>query len=313
MLADLALDDDRTLVARPARVLGRLVHALYALRPVELARFAPLAFALVDEDEVATAILRDSVEALAALLRRVRALPGRRPARLRRQRPRRGLPPPLPRRSRPRCSTPPTAPSPIPVADGLVGAAVLALREGDIEVDDDPSSPGCSRASGPPRPPRAPDRLLPWRARAGEEHDALMAGQVEPTMVPTSLGSVAVHVLGAGRPTVLWHSMFVDGSSWGFLIPALLRGRQLLIVDGPGWGRSDRLRRTVRVLDSVAAAVEVLTALAPGAAVDWVGNGWGGHIGMELAATRPSWSAAWSRSAPRPGRSTPPCVGRSGS
>jgi len=114
-----------------------------------------------------------------------------------------------------------------------------------------------------------------------------MAGQVEPTMVPTSLGSVAVHVLGAGRPTVLWHSMFVDGSSWGFLIPALLRGRQLLIVDGPGWGRSDRLRRTVRVSDSVDAAVEVLAALAPGAAVDWVGNGWGGHVGMELAATRP--------------------------
>ena len=114
-----------------------------------------------------------------------------------------------------------------------------------------------------------------------------MAGQVEPTIVPTSLGSIAVHVLGAGRPTVLWHSMFVDGSSWGFLIPALLYGRQLLIVDGPGWGRSDRLRRTVRVSDSVAAAVEVLAALTPGAAVDWVGNGWGGHIGMELAATRP--------------------------
>ena len=114
-----------------------------------------------------------------------------------------------------------------------------------------------------------------------------MAGSVEPTMVPTSLGAVAVHVLGAGRPTVLWHSMFVDGSSWGFLIPALLRGRQLLIVDGPGWGRSDRLRRTVRVSDSVAAAVEVLAALTPGTAVDWVGNAWGGHVGMELAATRP--------------------------
>ncbi|HEV7623650.1 MAG TPA: alpha/beta hydrolase [Amnibacterium sp.] len=114
-----------------------------------------------------------------------------------------------------------------------------------------------------------------------------MSASLEPTFVPTSLGRVAVHVLGAGRPTVLWHSMFVDGSSWGFLIPALLPGRRLLIVDGPGWGRSDRLRRTVRVTDSVTAAVEVLAALAPDAAVDWVGNGWGGHVGMELAATRP--------------------------
>ncbi len=111
--------------------------------------------------------------------------------------------------------------TPIPVADGVVGAAVLALREGGVEVDAPlftrmRSSIRAAAAAG------APDRRLPWRARAGEEHDALMAGQVEPTMVPTSLGSIAVHVLGSGRPTVLWHSMFVDGLSLGFLIPALL-------------------------------------------------------------------------------------------
>jgi pimeloyl-ACP methyl ester carboxylesterase len=114
-----------------------------------------------------------------------------------------------------------------------------------------------------------------------------MRGAIEPATVRTSLGSVAVHVLGAGRPTVFWHSMFVDGSSWGFVLPSLLRGRRLLVVDGPGWGRSDRLPRTVRMADAVGAAVEVLSALAPGDAVDWVGNGWGGHVGMELAATHP--------------------------
>jgi pimeloyl-ACP methyl ester carboxylesterase len=114
-----------------------------------------------------------------------------------------------------------------------------------------------------------------------------MSESIEPVFVPTSLGRIAVHVLGAGRPTVLWHSMFVDGSSWGFLLPALLPGRRLLVVDGPGYGRSDRLRRTVTVSDSVATAVDVLAALAPGTAVDWVGNAWGGHVGMELAATRP--------------------------
>lgn len=120
-----------------------------------------------------------------------------------------------------------------------------------------------------------------------EGHDADMSESLEPVFVPTSLGLIAVHVLGAGRPTVLWHSMFVDGSSWGFLLPALLPGRRLLVVDGPGYGRSDRLRRTVRVSDSVTVAAEVLSALAPGIPVDWVGNAWGGHVGMELAATRP--------------------------
>lgn len=114
-----------------------------------------------------------------------------------------------------------------------------------------------------------------------------MHAGIEPTYVPTSLGRIAVHVLGAGRPTVLWHSMWVDGSSWGFVLPALLPGRRLLVVDGPGWGRSERLRRAVDVSASVAVARELLEALAPGEAVDWVGNAWGGHVGIELAATSP--------------------------
>lgn len=114
-----------------------------------------------------------------------------------------------------------------------------------------------------------------------------MHAGIEPTFVRTSLGRIAVHVLGAGRPTVLWHSMWVDGSSWGFVLPALLPGRRLLVVDGPGWGRSERLRRAVDVSASVGVARELLEALAPGEAVDWVGNAWGGHVGIELAATSP--------------------------
>ena len=105
--------------------------------------------------------------------------------------------------------------------------------------------------------------------------------------VDTDLGAVAVRVLGRGRPTVLWHSMFVDGSSWARIAPMLLAGRQLLIVDGPGWGTSDRLRRAVRMADAVTAAARIVTELSPDAPVDWVGNAWGGHVGIELAATRP--------------------------
>jgi pimeloyl-ACP methyl ester carboxylesterase len=39
--------------------------------------------------------------------------------------------------------------------------------------------------------------------------------------------------------------------------------------------------------DVVFAAAEVVTALSPGEPVDWVGNAWGGHVGIELAARRP--------------------------
>src|SRR4051794_37857 len=105
--------------------------------------------------------------------------------------------------------------------------------------------------------------------------------------VPTALGALAVHVHGDGAPTVLWHSMYVDGSSWDRLLPLLPDGRRLLVVDGPGWGASDCLRRAVHMTDAVGAAAELLAAVSPGVPVDWVGNAWGGHVGIELAATRP--------------------------
>jgi pimeloyl-ACP methyl ester carboxylesterase len=114
-----------------------------------------------------------------------------------------------------------------------------------------------------------------------------MGEALEPVRVPTPLGAVAVHVLGAGLPTVLWHALFVDGSSWGYVLPQLLPGRRLLIVDGPGWGRSDRPRGPLRTQDVVRAAAAVAGVLAPGSAVDWVGNGWGGHVGLQLAVNRP--------------------------
>src|SRR3954470_7857962 len=105
--------------------------------------------------------------------------------------------------------------------------------------------------------------------------------------VPTALGTLAVHVHGEGAPTVLGRSMSVDGSSGDRVRPLVLDGRRLLVVDGPGWGASDRLRRAVHMTDAVGAAAELLAAVSPGVPVDWVGNAWGGHVGIELAATRP--------------------------
>ncbi|RIX27790.1 alpha/beta fold hydrolase [Amnibacterium setariae] len=131
-----------------------------------------------------------------------------------------------------------------------------------------------------------------------------MAGAVEPVEVGTPAGPVAVHVLGAGLPTVLWHGLYADGSSWGYLLPALLPGRRLLVVDGPGWGRSLRTRRSVGDAAVLDAARAVVRTLAPGSAVDWVGTGWGGRVGLELAARSPelvrSLVAAMADPAPMP-------------
>jgi glucosamine kinase len=114
-----------------ARALSGLVARLYAQRPVQLAELAPLAFAVPD-DPVARDILEQAADALAALLAAARVpevggpvvaggsvlvhglLAG--PVEVRE---RLGLP---------------AGTEVVPVADGVVGAAVLALREAGVTV-----------------------------------------------------------------------------------------------------------------------------------------------------------------------------------
>ncbi len=108
----------------------RLVSALYARRPVQLAEFAPLAFAAA-EDPVAREILTEAADALADLLAAVREP---------------GLDGPVvlggsvlvrgflagPAELRDRLQLPPEV---VTASDGVVGAAVLALRDAGIVVD----------------------------------------------------------------------------------------------------------------------------------------------------------------------------------
>ncbi|MFD1722077.1 alpha/beta fold hydrolase [Amnibacterium endophyticum] len=114
-----------------------------------------------------------------------------------------------------------------------------------------------------------------------------MSEAIEPIEVDTPAGRVAVHALGAGRPTVLWHGLYADGASWGYVLPALLPGRRLLVVDAPGWGRSGRLAPDAGWAEVVTAAADVIRQLAPGEVADWVGAGWGGRVGIALAADAP--------------------------
>lgn len=110
-----------------------------------------------------------------------------------------------------------------------------------------------------------------------------------PTLVPTSLGNIAFRQVGptTGPVTVLWHSMFVDSTSWDRVIPLLPHDRRILIVDGPGYGDSDPLHRVTSIAECASAAIELLNAVGAEGPVDWVGNAWGGHIGYHLAGTAP--------------------------
>jgi pimeloyl-ACP methyl ester carboxylesterase len=107
------------------------------------------------------------------------------------------------------------------------------------------------------------------------------------TMVATKVGSLTVRVRGEGPPAVLWHSLFLDERSWRRVADELARDRRLLIITGPGHGASADPGHRYSLDDCAAAAGEVLAAFDIADPVDWVGNAWGGHVGVVFAATWP--------------------------
>lgn len=110
------------------------------------------------------------------------------------------------------------------------------------------------------------------------KHDATI-------MVPTRLGTLRVYTLGSGPPAVLWHSLFVDSASWDAVRGALAAQRRLVLIDGPSHGDSAPLSAHFTLQDCVGAAQDVLDYLGLTEPVDWVGNAWGGHVGLLFAAT----------------------------
>ena len=112
-------------------------------------------------------------------------------------------------------------------------------------------------------------------------------GNVGEHQIPSKVGTLTVRVRGAGSPAVLWHSLFVDERSWGRVEAELARDRRLVIITGPGHGSSADPGHRYSLDDCAAATRDVLAALGIREAVDWVGNAWGGHVGIVFAATWP--------------------------
>jgi pimeloyl-ACP methyl ester carboxylesterase len=106
---------------------------------------------------------------------------------------------------------------------------------------------------------------------------------VSTNLVNTDLGRLHVRRTGVGPPVVLWHSLFVDSGSWGPLIDMLARERTVYAIDGPSHGRSDPVRRDFTFEEVVTAAEQAMDELGFTEPVDWIGNAWGGHVGIRLA------------------------------
>ncbi len=104
------------------------------------------------------------------------------------------------------------------------------------------------------------------------------------SFVDTDLCRLHVSRSGAGPPVVLWHSLFVDSQSWKLLVDELAWDRTVYSIDGPSHGKSESLRRDFAFDEVVASAEQALDRLGLTEPVDWIGNAWGGHIGIRLAA-----------------------------
>jgi pimeloyl-ACP methyl ester carboxylesterase len=94
-------------------------------------------------------------------------------------------------------------------------------------------------------------------------------------------------LLGDGPSAVLWHSLFVDERSWGRVENDLATQRRLVIITGPSHGASGDAGRRYTLDDCAEAAGTVLDSVGIGEPVDWVGNAWGGHVGLVFAARWP--------------------------
>lgn len=110
----------------------------------------------------------------------------------------------------------------------------------------------------------------------------------EHRMIPTAVGSLAVRTRGEGPPLVLWQSLFVDDRTWGRVEADLATDHRLVVITGPGHGESPDPGRRYTMAECADAAAEVLDALAISDPVDWIGNAWGGHVGIVFATSRPA-------------------------
>ena len=105
--------------------------------------------------------------------------------------------------------------------------------------------------------------------------------------IATKLGTLAFYELGDGPATLLWPSLYVDHASLVPLANLLATSRRCILLDGPGHGRSDVPSARFTQDDCAAATLEVLDTLGI-PQVDWIGNAWGGHVGIHAALTSPS-------------------------
>jgi pimeloyl-ACP methyl ester carboxylesterase len=109
----------------------------------------------------------------------------------------------------------------------------------------------------------------------------------ESLFVPTAVGRLFVEITGAGPAVIGWPSLFCDGRTLALQARELSRDHRVIVVDGPGHGRSGPPLARFTLEDSARSALQVLDAVGASRAI-FLGSAWGGHVGVSTALLAPA-------------------------
>ena len=110
---------------------------------------------------------------------------------------------------------------------------------------------------------------------------------LETRLVTTTLGDIAVRVVGSGpAKVVLWPSIFTDGHIYDGLVPRLAAEATFLLIDGPGHGLSPGVSREFTMAESASACLTVMDSYGLNRAAVG-GVSWGGLVAAEVALAAP--------------------------
>ncbi|MGE0216198.1 alpha/beta fold hydrolase [Mycolicibacterium sp.] len=104
--------------------------------------------------------------------------------------------------------------------------------------------------------------------------------------VDTELGGLRVRSTGTGEAILFWPSLLMTGDMWAAQADHFGAGRQVILVDPPGHGGSEKLSAGFTFEQCAQTVVDILDALGI-ARTHLVGNSWGGMIGATFAARHP--------------------------
>ena len=108
----------------------------------------------------------------------------------------------------------------------------------------------------------------------------------ESRLIETVLGTVRVQVSGSGEAIMFWPSLLMTGDMWAAQAEHFGASHQVILVDPPGFGESQKLTATFTFDECARCIVDILDGLEV-ERTHFVGNSWGGMIGGTFAATYP--------------------------